>query len=96
MVTARSRWAWFGGLVLLDLVTVIATVNAYHPQPGHPGGGTVTSLGQALGWVAVIVLSLLAVVVGGSALAGALRRRRVQRTYRTLLADAPELRRPSA
>jgi hypothetical protein len=80
------------GLVLLDLVTLLATLNAYHPAPGHSNGGTVTSLGQVLGWVAVIVMTGLAVIIATSTLARSIRQRRVRRTYRQLLKDEPELR----
>ena len=77
---------------MLDLVTLTATLNGYHPHPGHPNGGTVTSLGQVLGWVAVFVLSMLAVVIGAATVARVVRERRVRRTYRKLLDQAPELR----
>ena len=83
---------WLAGLVLLDLVTLLATLNSYHPTPGNSNGGTVTSLGQVLGWVAVIVLTGLAVIIATTTLARSIGQRRVRRTYRQLLKDAPELR----
>jgi hypothetical protein len=77
------RWGRPGIVVLIIAVDLLLTLSSHHAP------GTAASLGEIVGWVVCVVLTVgLAVVVGRRVAAG-LHALRVRRTYRALLRNEP-------